>query len=95
MGYVITNPGLGQVRNYGLGLFDSGGDWTSWGVGEWLTIAGGVYFVMSIFGDVGRGVGKVRGRRSSKRGGRGSKYGPYYSKLSASDQAKARAAFDE
>ena len=43
----------------GMGLFDSA-DWTTWGWGEWLTIAAGAYFLWKIMSDVGKGASKVK-----------------------------------
>lgn len=45
--------GLGQ-------LFSSGLDFTQWGVGEWAVVAGGVYVVASVLGDVSSGAKKVK-----------------------------------
>lgn len=44
----------------GLGMFESGMDWTQWGVAEWITVAAGAYFAFSLISDVGRGASKVR-----------------------------------
>jgi hypothetical protein len=44
----------------GLGLFDSGLDVSTWGVGEWAVVAFGVYAGMSLLGDTKRGVARTR-----------------------------------
>lgn len=54
----------------GMGLFDSGLDLAGWGVGEWLTVAAGVFVVRAVFGQAGRDVKAVRrvaGRKSRVR----------------------------
>lgn len=58
----------GQCRKatIGLGLFDSA-DWTTWGLGEWVTIAVGGYLFMSIIGDVGKAGKSVRRQVSRRR----------------------------
>jgi hypothetical protein len=43
----------------GMGLFDSM-DFTTWGVGEWGTIAVGAYIVISLFNDAGRATRTIR-----------------------------------
>ena len=45
--------------NKGMGLFDSGTDFTQWGAAEWAIVAIGGYVAFSLVGDlfaVGRGV---------------------------------------
>jgi hypothetical protein len=49
----------------GLGLFDSGLDLTQWGIGEWAAVAGGVYLLSKLLGDVKR-VRKVAKRRKGR-----------------------------
>lgn len=73
----IVAPGVGGCHcggtcghcKAGLGLFDSM-DFTTWGVGEWATVALGVYLLSSMFGDtrrVARSVSKGRARRKRER----------------------------
>ena len=54
--------GAGLSGVSGLGLFDSGMDWTQWGFAEWVTVAFGAYVAISLFSDIGRG---VRGTRKA------------------------------
>ena len=49
--------GCGQC---GMGLFDSGMDFTSWGWPEWATVGMGLYTLFSFVGDTKRGVTRVR-----------------------------------
>jgi hypothetical protein len=90
---IVTPPngwGLQLVpkpKPRGMGVFDSW-DPTTWGLAEWVILGIGVYFIWN----VGKGGSSGSGR---KRKGRGSKYGPYYEKLSASDKAKAREAMGD
>jgi len=54
---------------YGLGLFDSGMDLSSWGIGEWAIVGIGLFALFSMFQTGKRGVGSVRkavGRRRSR-----------------------------
>jgi len=53
--------GMGQTSGgvLGTGLFSST-DISTWGWGEWLTVAAGVYLGGSLLGDVGRGASSVR-----------------------------------
>jgi hypothetical protein len=44
----------------GLGLFESGFDWTQWSVGEWTVAAVGSYLAVSLFSDMARAGHKVR-----------------------------------
>ena len=44
----------------GLGLFDSGMDFTTWGWAEWATVGMGLYTLFSFVGDTKRGVTRVR-----------------------------------
>lgn len=44
----------------GLGLFDSGMDFTTWGWPEWGIVAAGVYAGLSLLGDTKRGAARVR-----------------------------------
>ena len=43
----------------GTGLFSGGTDLSTWGVGEWLVIAFGVYAASSFVGDTKRGYSRV------------------------------------
>jgi hypothetical protein len=43
----------------GLGLFDSGMDFTTWGWPEWAIVGVGVYAGMSLLGDTKRGVSRA------------------------------------
>jgi len=56
----------GTCSKIGLGLFDSA-DWTTWGLGEWLTIGVGLYLGISLLGDIGKGVKTVRKGVSKRR----------------------------
>ncbi len=47
-----------QVK--GLGLFESGMDWSQWTWQEWLTAGVGVYALFSIANTTKRGAGAVR-----------------------------------
>lgn len=54
----------------GLGLFDSGLDWTAWSIPEWTAVGVGTYLAFSVFGDLlrgGRAVKRATRRRTSKR----------------------------
>ena len=55
----------------GLGLFDSGFDFSTWGVGEWAVAAGGLYLLFSVFSTTQRGtqaVGRaIRRRRRTRK----------------------------
>jgi len=51
--------GLGCSCNKGMGLFDSGMDFTTWGPAEWAIAGIGVYTLFSLFGDTKRGVARV------------------------------------
>jgi hypothetical protein len=53
-------PGLCCGGGCGLGLFDSGFDISQWGIMEWLTVAGGLYIVFSVFSTTKRGVAAAR-----------------------------------
>jgi hypothetical protein len=44
----------------GLGLFDSGLDYTQWGIPEYATILGGAYLLFSVFFTTKRGTQAVR-----------------------------------
>lgn len=46
--------GCGGGHVHGMGLFDSGLDFTGWGVPELAVVALGVYLVGSVLGDAGR-----------------------------------------
>ena len=47
----LTSPG---------GYFGAGGDFSSWGLAEWATVALGLYVVASLLGDTRRHVRKAR-----------------------------------
>jgi hypothetical protein len=59
----------------GLGLFESGFDWSQWGIGEWTAAAVGGYLALSVVGDLFK-VGRVtargyrRGRGAVRKAGR-------------------------
>jgi len=44
----------------GLGLFDSGLDYTQWGIPEYATILGGAYLLFSVFFTTKRGIAAAR-----------------------------------
>ena len=67
--------GGGCAGGCGMGLFDSGLDFSQWGWMEWATVAFGVYVVGSVLGDVGRGV--QRGQRTVRRVRRGTRKRSY------------------
>jgi hypothetical protein len=50
----------------GLGLFDSA-DWTTWGLGEWVTLGVGIYLGVSILTDIGKAGKTVRKHVSRRR----------------------------
>ena len=57
-------------HSHGMGLFDSGMDFTQWGLPEWAAVGFGFYVVSSIVGDMGRArksVSRVVRRRSVSR----------------------------
>lgn len=54
----------------GLGIFDSGLDWTQWGLSEWATIAFGAWALMSMFGSAKRAAGAVGALAPTKAGKR-------------------------
>ena len=43
----------------GMGLFDSGFDPSTWGIAEWLTVAGGLYVVIAVFSTTKRAARSV------------------------------------
>ena len=53
-------PGLGCPCKNGLGLFDSGIDFTTWGPAEWAVVAVGAYAAFSLMGDTKRGYARTR-----------------------------------
>jgi hypothetical protein len=55
-----NGQGSCKPQNSGLGFFDSGIDYETWGLVEWGAIAAGAYLVMSLIGDTRRGVQRVR-----------------------------------
>ncbi len=62
-------PGVCGGR--GVGLFDEGFDPSTWGVGEWAVVAGGLYLAFAVFFTTKRGtqavVKTVRRRRRSRK----------------------------
>ena len=50
----------GNCGMTGLGLFDSGMDFTTWGAPEWVIVAIGGYAVLSLIGDTKRGYERTR-----------------------------------
>jgi hypothetical protein len=42
----------GDKHDHGLGLFDSGFDYTQWGIPEWGAVAVGGYLLLSVVGDL-------------------------------------------
>ena len=85
-------PKAQQKLRGGLGIFDSF-DFSTWGLAEWVIIGVGVYFILNV-GKGGSSSGRKR-KSTGRKKAAGSKYGPYYNKLSPSDQAKARAAMGD
>jgi hypothetical protein len=62
--------GCGGDCQKGLGLFDSGFDFSQWGVAEWGIVAVGGYLAISLVADLfaaGRGVKKYKARISKRR----------------------------
>ena len=54
----------------GMGLFDSGFDPTTWGIAEWLTVAGGLYVAFSLLFTTKRAasaVAAIPGKRRRRR----------------------------
>jgi hypothetical protein len=49
----------GTCGGCGLGLFDSGMDFTTWGWPEWAIVGTGVYAALSLLGDSKRGYQRV------------------------------------
>lgn len=66
--YGIAAAGLGK---FGMGLFDSL-DPTTWGIAEWGALIAAGYLGLKLFGDVGKGVKRVR-RAGAKRSLRAAK----------------------
>ena len=69
LGCVATCAGV-PVVGCGMGLFDSGFDPTTWGIGEWATVLGGLYVVFAVFSTTKRGVSAVAeipGKRRRRR----------------------------
>lgn len=52
----------GTGCNCGMGLFDSGLDFSAWSYAEWAIVALGLYVVVSITNDVKRGASRAAGR---------------------------------
>lgn len=45
-----------------MGIFDSGADFSEWGLAEWAAIGLGSYVAISLFSDIGKGVSGTRKR---------------------------------
>lgn len=58
--YGMAGCGCGCGGKCGMGLFDSGGDFTQWGVAEWAVVGVGAYLVLSLAGDTRRTVQGVK-----------------------------------
>lgn len=63
-GLGCADCGCGSKNLAGLGLFDTGLDWTGWGMGEWASIAFVGYVLVSMLNDTRAGIGEVRKRAS-------------------------------
>jgi hypothetical protein len=66
----MTNRGLGCACDWGgkgLGLFDTGMDFSGWGPVEWGVVALGGYMVLSTVFTTGRAVSKVRALPGERR----------------------------
>lgn len=63
--------GMAGGCNRGLGIFDSGMDWSQWGIVEWSIVAGGAYFAISLFSDASYAASSasraIRRRRKPRR----------------------------
>lgn len=62
--------GMGCACNDGLGLFDSGADFSQWGGVEWTLVGVGAFALLSMFSTAKRGATGIRKsvrRRSSRR----------------------------
>ena len=57
----------GQVGVPGLGLFDSGLDVSTWGIGEWACVAGGAYLLMAMFQTTRKASAAVRRKGKAMR----------------------------
>lgn len=57
-----------QRGSLGLGLFDSGLDWTQWGIGEWATIALGGWALMSMMSSGKRAASGIAALAPTKKG---------------------------
>lgn len=51
--------GCGCACNQGLGLFETGTDFTGWSWPEWAVVGIGLYTLFSFVGDTKRGVARV------------------------------------
>jgi hypothetical protein len=60
MGACCDSCAKGGGCSKGLGLFDSGMDFTTWGWPEWAIVGAGVYAGLSLLGDTKRGAARVR-----------------------------------
>lgn len=69
---VQTQAGMGCLGSCcgggcGLGLFDSGMDFSQWGVAEYATLAGGLYVLFSVFSTTKRAVKTVHRKARAAR----------------------------
>ena len=75
MGCGCAGLGCSCSQSGGLGLFDSGMDFSAWGIPEWSIVAVGAYALLSLVGDTKRGarrvkavaIGGYKGARSARR----------------------------
>lgn len=58
MGMGCARPGVG-CGCAGMGLFDSGLDFSQWGISEWSTVVGGLYLLYSVFSTTRRAAHSV------------------------------------
>jgi hypothetical protein len=55
-------------HGHGMGLFDSGMDYTQWGWQEWAAVAAGAYVVLKLVGDTKRATRATRaGYRAARK----------------------------
>jgi hypothetical protein len=59
MGACCQSCAHGGTCSGGMGLFESGMDFTTWGVGEWAIVGVGLYAGLSLLGDTKRGAARV------------------------------------
>lgn len=63
MGHADCGCGCGGTcggKTAGMGLFESGTDFSGWGIGEWSVVAVGIFAVWSTMGTVARGARSAR-----------------------------------